>query len=143
MNRALLAGILLLCVFHAGCYTAAEMRDLAASKPDPRQEQIDSLWACVVEVAGEEEWDVEVVSRQGLLLATAWSPTGVDTRKRVRVSIIVVAVGVGINVNVGLQHRVGPEDPWVDVTDPVILTNKRLEETALATRIQMKWEERR
>lgn len=131
--------ILLIALVAPGCYTAAEMRDLAESKPDPRAEQVNALWDCVLTVAEEEKWPVEVESRQDLLLATQWMARGDDKRERVRFTVIVAPMGVGINVTVHKQHRVPDTDEWFDVTDPAVLAQKRAEETALARRVQLMW----
>jgi len=126
-----------------GCYTASEMRQLAEEKPDPRQTQVDQLWKCIQTIAAQEQWPIEVSSRQGLLLATKWINKDAEHRKRTRVSVVVAPMGVAINVHVHLQHRVPGAPEWTDVTDPVVLTDKRVEETALAKRIHWLWEETR
>jgi hypothetical protein len=122
-----------------GCYTAAELRELSASKPDPRAAQVNALWDCVLTVAQEEMWPVDVESRPDLLLATRWMDRGENKRERVRITVIVAPRGVGINVNVNKQHKAPDADAWYDVTDPAVLTQKRAEETAIAKRIQRMW----
>ena len=121
------------------CYTPAELRQLAESQPDPRAAQVNALWDCVLAVVAQEAWPIEVESRQDLLLATEWMDRGEDRRERVRFTVIVAPMGVGINVTVHKQHRVPGQEEWFDVTDPVILTQKRAEETALAKRVQQMW----
>ncbi len=121
------------------CYTASELRALSESKPDPRAEQVNALWDCVLTVAAEEKWPIEVESRQDLLLATQWMDTGENQRERVRFTVIVAPMGVGINVTVHKQHRAPDADAWYDITDPAALTRKRAEETALAKRVQLMW----
>ena len=115
---------------------------MAEAQPDPRAEQVNQLWDCVLQVVKEEGWPVQLERRQDLLLATEWMPAGDARQRRVRFSVVVAAMGVGINVTLDYQQRIPGDEtaPWSEVTDPELLAQKRMEEMALARRIQLMWQ---
>ncbi len=146
-------GAVLIAFCLGGCYTAKDLRAIAANTPDPRQEQIEKLWEAMQQIVHEEQWPKELESREDLLVATSWmmvkpQPQDHRLRRRVRFSVIVAPQGVGINVLVKYQREgKSPEDApdqetWSDMTDPVWKVRQQQEERALVARIQQNWRDR-
>ncbi|MBH25555.1 MAG: hypothetical protein CMH57_14120 [Myxococcales bacterium] len=122
-----------------GCYTPEEMRAKAAAMPDPREEQAGKLWTALVEVADEENWEVEIQRRDDLIL-TALLPDESDAlRKRVRCLIFKTPYAVGLNVTIKFDQRAA-EEGWVPANSPELAARGKVEEEALARRIYGRWQ---